>query len=68
MYNLPIKFLSPWIDKAECWLLIVNTTTNEIFEYHIKADAEEPLSEDSIKIDTIAKKETEIFIKLKNPY
>lgn len=67
VYNLPLKFNCQWIDKAEAKLMIMNTTTNDNFEYHIKAECEEPLSEDHLDIYTKAKKMTEFVIKVKNP-
>lgn len=65
--NFPLKFSSNWIEKAEGRLTLFNTTTNDNFEYLIKVDCEEPLSENHEEIYTKAKKKTEIILKVKNP-
>jgi hypothetical protein len=65
--NFPLKFVSNWIEKAEGRLTLFNTTTNDNFEYLIKVDCEEPLSENHEEVYSKAKKQTEIVLKVKNP-
>lgn len=65
--QFPIRFFSPWVDKAEARLELFNSHTNDKFEYHLVAAAEEPLSEDNIQILTKAKTSTEIRFRVRNP-
>jgi hypothetical protein len=65
--NFPLKFHSHWIDKAEAKLTLFNLNTNDNFEYLIKAECDEPLSESHEEVFTKAKKPTEVVLKVKNP-
>lgn len=65
--NFPLKFISNWIEKAEGKLTLFNTTTNDNFEYMLKVECDEPLSENHEEIYTKAKKMTTLTVKIKNP-
>ena len=67
METYKIKFYSDWVEKAEGILTMFNQLTNDTFEYFVKAEAEEPLSEDNIKMVTKAKTPCVLKFKIKNP-
>lgn len=62
-----VKFASDWVCRAQGKLNLLNQLTNDNFEYLLKAEAEEPLSEDHIKCKTKAKLSTELCFEVKNP-
>jgi hypothetical protein len=65
--RFPLKFVCPWIATAECHLAFFNLTTNETFEYQIKAECEEPLSEEHLTFYAKAKSRTDISLRVRNP-
>lgn len=67
LINFPLKFYSAWVEKAEGRLTLFNATTNDCFEYLLKVDCEEPLSENHEEVFTKAKKPTEVTLRVKNP-
>ena len=67
METFKVKFYSDWVSKAEGILTLYNQLTNDTFEYFVKAEAEEPLSEDNIKMVTKAKTPCNLSFKVKNP-
>ena len=67
VFNYPVCYLNEWVGRAEAKLNLFNQYTNDNFEYIIKADSEEPLSENNVKFSTKAKKISEIVFEIKNP-
>ncbi len=47
----PLTFAPKWVQNAECKIILTNTYTNDIYEYHVKGFTEEPISEGHIVIN-----------------
>lgn len=52
---IPLSFKPKWICEAECKLILTNPLTNDLFEYSIKGFGEEPLAEDHIVLNCLAR-------------
>ena len=64
---IPVRYQSNWIGKSQAILNLFNNKTNDEFEYTIKGETEEPLSEANIKFSTKAKKNSRIQFEICNP-
>lgn len=64
----PITFSPIWVQQAEAKLILSNPITNDVFEYEMKGYGEEPVAEEHIILNCLARKTTRREIELKNPY
>lgn len=61
-----VAFCPPWVCQAEAKLTLYNPLTNDLFEYDLKAVAEEPLSEGHINLACLARQTAKHNILLHN--
>jgi len=66
--NFPVTFNPVWIQEAEAKLTLSNPITNDVFEYELKGYGEEPVAEEHIILNCLARRPTKRDIELKNPY
>ena len=66
--NIQLKFIPDWVCECKGKLTINILKTNQTFIYELLGKGEEPLAEDKITIDCIAKIGKEQVINITNPY
>lgn len=66
--NIPLIFYPDWICEAQAKLVLTNHLTNDVFEYELVGTGEEPLAEDHIMINCVARTTTLKTIEFPNPY
>lgn len=64
----PITFKPPAICKSEAKLILNNAFTNDLMEFDLLGFGEEPLANDHIILNCVARKPTTHIIEVTNPY
>lgn len=62
----PVKFSPKWVEDSEAKLTLSNPITNDVFEYDLRGYGEEPVAEEHIIVNCIARKTTKREIELTN--
>jgi hypothetical protein len=65
--QFPVRFLSSWIEKAEAVVTFSNVSTLESFEFQLKAESSDPLSEECFEFAMKAKQHRDLVLRIRNP-
>lgn len=61
-----LSFKPTWVCNITGVLTLTNKTTGEVYEYELKGIGEEPLAEEHIILNCIAKKKINYPVKIEN--
>ncbi|MBK8156872.1 MAG: hypothetical protein IPK55_13220 [Streptococcus sp.] len=64
--NFLLMFKPYWVTEVTGKLVLNNNTTNEVYEYDLKGIGEEPLAEDHIVLNCLARQTTVHSFEIKN--